>query len=145
MALMTNGFIRRDANTEIGFLPPTSSEVMMMADGSAMPSNAFREDYPVTKYTPEELGMNPRASPFYDPDATNAANAVPPQPSGSEVVAIDTSSAAPQVLGADTDITSTVAGGLSGFNTWASQNVGLLILGGIALYGVYRLGGRHAS
>ena len=145
MALMTNGFIRRDANTEIGFLPPTSSEVMMMADGSAMPSNAFREDYPVTKYTPEELGMNPRASPFYDPDATNAANAVPPQPSGSEVVAIDTSSAAPQVLGADTDIASTVAGGLSGFNTWASQNVGLLILGGIALYGVYRLGGRHAS
>tara|TARA_B100000686_G_C16799718_1_gene985091 strand:+ start:5233 stop:5670 length:438 start_codon:yes stop_codon:yes gene_type:complete len=145
MALMTNSYVRRDSNTEIGFLPPTSSEVMMMADGSAMPATAFREDYPVTKYTPEELGMNPRASPFYDPETTSAANAVPPQPSGSEVVAIDNSAAAPQVLGADTDIASTLTGGLSGFNTWASQNVGLLILGLGVLYGVYRLGGRNAS
>jgi len=145
MALMTNSYVRRDANTEIGFLPPTSSEVLMMADGSAMPATAFREDYPVTKYTPEELGMNPRASPFYDPDTTNAANAVPPQPSGSEVVAIDNSSAAPQVLGADMEIGSTLTGGLSGFNTWASQNVGLIILGLGVLYGVYRLGGRNAS
>ena len=60
-------------------------------------------------------------------------------------MAIDNSAAAPQVLGADTDIASTLTGGLSGFNTWASQNVGLLILGLGVLYGVYRLGGRNAS
>ena len=91
---MTNTYIRRDANAEIGFLPPTTSESMMLNDGTTMPSNAFRQDSPVMKYTPEELGMNPAASPFYDPDSNSSSMAIPSNPSGSQTTGIDSNSAA---------------------------------------------------
>ena len=30
MAIMTDGYVRKDSNTKMGFLPPTSTEAMMM-------------------------------------------------------------------------------------------------------------------
>ena len=86
MAIMTDGYVRKDSNTKMGFLPPTSTEAMMMGDGSLMNSNAFRDAHPTTKYTPAELGMDITASPFYDPNKTQATKAEP-QPSESEPVA----------------------------------------------------------
>ena len=58
----------------------------MMGDGSVMPATAFRDDYPITKYTPKELGMDVTASPFYDPETNSQSHAIPAQPSGSSPV-----------------------------------------------------------
>ena len=146
MALMTNSYVRRDANTEIGFLPPTSSESMMMNDGTTMPATAFREDSPVMKYTPEELGMNPRASPFYDPDTNSAAMARPAQPSGSQTTAVDSNSAASTVLDAEYTVEAMDAVGTGAvmaapnFNTWFSSNIGFIALACVGVYAVYRFG-----
>ena len=146
MALLTNGFVRRDANSEIGFLPPTTSEALMLNDGSTMPASAFKEDYPVTKYTPKELGMNIEASPFYNPDKANAAGAVPSQPSGSGIVAEDTQAAATNVLEADEALQIVSFGAssaVSSFNSWAASNIGFLLLGAGVLYAVYQYGVRR--
>ena len=77
MAIMTDGYVRKDSNTKMGFLPPTSTEAMMMGDGSLMNTNAFRDAHPTTKYTPAELGMDITASPFYDPNKSQATKAEP--------------------------------------------------------------------
>ena len=82
MAIMTDGYVRKDSNTKVGFLPPTSNEAMMMGDGSLMNSNAFRDAHPTTKYTPAELGMDITASPFYDPNKTQATTAERKRASG---------------------------------------------------------------
>ena len=58
MAIMTDGYVRKDSNTKMGFLPPTSTEAMMMGDGSLMNSNAFRDAHPTTKYTPAHFSNN---------------------------------------------------------------------------------------
>ena len=145
MALMTNSYIRRDANAEIGFLPPTTSESMMMNDGTTMPATAFREDSPVMKYTPEELGMNPAASPFYDPDSNSAAMASPVRHSGSETTTIDSNSAAPEEFAADADTTiqdlgSSASMAATNFNSWFSQNIGFIALASVGVYAIYRYG-----
>ncbi len=138
MALMTNGYVRKDSNSKMGFLPPTSTEAMMMGDGSLMDSAAFREGHPTTKYTPAELGMDVTASPFYEPEKTQAAKAEP-QPSESEPVAQDSQTAANSEFGADT-LGISMPDALQNFNSWASLNVGKIILGAGVLYLAYRLG-----
>jgi len=144
MALMTNSYVRRDANAEIGFLPPTTSESMMMNDGTTMPATAFREDSPVMKYTPEELGMNPTASPFYNPDSNSAAMAQPSRPSGSQTTAIDSNSATQTVLDADTQamqvVGTSAALAATNFNSWFSQNIGFIALASVGVYAIYRYG-----
>ena len=144
MALITNTYIRRDANSEIGFLPPTTSESMMMNDGTTMPSNAFRQDSPVMKYTPEELGMNPAASPFYDPNSNSSSMAIPSNPSGSQTTGRDSNSAAQAVLDADTEAMQVVGTSAvlaaTNFNSWFSQNIGFIALASVGVYAIYRYG-----
>jgi hypothetical protein len=106
-----------------------------------MDSAAFREGHPTTKYTPAELGMDVTASPFYDPEKTQAAKAEP-QPSESETVAQDSQTAADSEFGADTlnPLGVSMPDALQNFNSWASLNVGKIILGAGVLYLAYRLG-----
>jgi hypothetical protein len=141
MALMTNGYVRKDSNSKMGFLPPTSTEALMMGDGSLMDTAAFRDGHPTTKYTPAELGMDVTASPFYDPEKTQAAKAEP-QPSEGETVAQDSQTAADSEFGADTlnPLGVSMPDALQNFNSWASLNVGKIILGAGVLYLAYRLG-----
>ncbi|MHA1289374.1 MAG: hypothetical protein ACTSPB_18455 [Candidatus Thorarchaeota archaeon] len=141
MALMTNGYVRKDSNSKMGFLPPTSTEALMMGDGSLMDTAAFRDGHPTTKYTPAELGMDVTASPFYDPETTQAAKAQP-QPSEGETVAQDSQTAADSEFGADTlnPLGVSMPDALQNFNSWASLNVGKIILGAGVLYLAYRLG-----
>jgi hypothetical protein len=112
-----------------------------MGDGSLMDSAAFREGHPTTKYTPAELGMDVTASPFYDPEKTQAAKAEP-QPSEGETVAQDSQTAADSEFGADTlnPLGVSMPDALQNFNSWASLNVGKIILGAGVLYLAYRLG-----
>jgi hypothetical protein len=144
MALMTDGYVRKDSNTKMGFLPPTSTEAMMMGDGSLMDSAAFREGHPTTKYTPAELGMDVTASPFYDPNKTQAATAQP-QPSESETVAQDDQTAASSEFDAESPLKTlgiSAPDALQNFNSWASVNVGKIILGVGVLYLAYRVGAK---
>lgn len=146
MAQLTNGFVRRDGNTEIGFLPPTQSEAMMMGDGSMMPATAFRDDYPITKYTPQELGIDVTASPFYDPEAKSQSRAIPAEPSGSSTVVAD-SGTTPETFDAqDIQVLSDAAMSAAGsFNNWVSKNIGFMLLGSVLVYGVYRFGVKRGA
>lgn len=146
MAQLTNGFVRKDGNSEIGFLPPTQSEAMMMGDGSVMPATAFRDDYPITKYTPQELGINVEASPFYDPETNSQSQAAPMQPSGSSTVIADNGTTPESFDSQDIQVLSDAAMSAAGsVNSWISNNIGFMLLGSVLVYGVYRFGVRRGA
>tara|TARA_R110000751_G_scaffold11644_1_gene40676 strand:+ start:1198 stop:1641 length:444 start_codon:yes stop_codon:yes gene_type:complete len=146
MAQLTNGFVRKDGNSEIGFLPPTQSEAMMMGDGSVMPATAFRDDYPITKYTPQELGINVEASPFYDPETNSQSQAAPMQPSGSSTVIADNGTTPESFDSQDIQVLSDAAKYAAGsVNSWISNNIGFMLLGSVLVYGVYRFGVKRGA
>ena len=146
MAQLTNGFVRKDGNSEIGFLPPTQSEAMMMGDGSIMPATAFRDDYPITKYTPQELGIDVTASPFYDPETNSQSHAVPVNPSGSSTVVADSGTTTEKFDSQDIQVLSDAAMTAAGsFNTWISKNIGFMLLGSVIAYGLYRFGVKRGA
>jgi len=59
MSSMTNGYVRKDMNRESNFFSNAEGqEHLLMADGTAMSADAFRDAHPTTKFTPEELGVD---------------------------------------------------------------------------------------
>ena len=88
--------------------------------------------------------MDITASPFYDPNKSQATKAEP-QPSESEPVAEDTQTVASSEFGAESplvNLTTSLPSALQNFNSWASVNVGKIILGAGVLYVAYRLGAK---
>ena len=134
MSSMTNGYVRRDMNRESNFFSNAEGqEHLLMADGTAMTATAFRDAHPTTKYTPEELGMDVSASPFYDAGSETYSGAV--------AIESDAQTSVPSVFSGQSSPTFAASSALiSDFNNWASQNVGIIMVGLGVIYGIYRFG-----
>ena len=134
MSSMTNGYVRRDLNRESNFFANAEGqEHMLMADGTAMTATAFRDAQPTTKFTPEELGMDVTASPFYDPAEQEYSGAV--------AVESDSQTMAVVPLASESfSLKAPVLPTMNVFNQWVSTNAGFILIGGLAIFGIYHFG-----
>ena len=144
MSSMTNGYVRKDMNRESNFFSNAEGqEHLLMADGTAMSADAFRDAHPTTKFTPEELGMNPEASPFHQ------ANPMVESYEGQTPVYHDTQTVASggeaSQLGIYTakSFNAEPAAIVSGLNSWVSKNLGTLLVTSFAVFGIYKVGVRR--
>lgn len=139
---MTNGYVRRDMNRESNFFSNAEGqEHLLMADGTAMSADAFRDAHPTTKFTPEELGMNMAASPFSE------SNPMVESYEGHGPVYHDEHTTANggeasqfglyTAKSFDAEPASAI---VSGLNSWVSKNLGVLLVTSGLLFGVYRFG-----
>jgi len=144
MSSMTNGYVRRDMNRESNFFSNAEGqEHLLMADGTAMSADAFRDAHPTTKFTPEELGMNMKASPFSESnpmvESYEGQNPVyhdeRTMASGGEASQFGLYTA--QSFNAEP---TGLVGTVSGLNSWVSNNLGVLLVTTGIIFGVYRLG-----
>ncbi len=134
MSSMTNGYVRKDMNRESNFFSNAQGqEHLLMADGTAMSSDAFRDAHPTTKFTPEELGMNPEASPFHQD------NPMVQSPVYHDEQTVATGGEASQ-FGLYTAKSFDAETSLSTLNQWVSKNLGTLLVSSIAVFGIYKLG-----
>lgn len=131
MSSMTNGYVRRDMNRESNFFANAEGqEHMLMADGTAMTATAFRDAHPTTKFTPEELGMDVTASPFYDPAEQEYSGAVAVESDSQTMAALPLAKASESLN----------LKAMTGFNEWVSSNAGFILIGGLAIFGIYHFG-----
>jgi len=141
MSSMTNGYVRRDMNRESNFFSNAEGqEHLLMADGTAMSADAFRDAHPTTKFTPEELGMNMAASPFSE------SNPMVESYEGQNPVYHDEHTTArggeASQFGLYTakSFNAEPTAIVSGLNSWVSKNLGVLLVTTGVIFGVYRLG-----
>lgn len=136
MSSMTNGYVRRDMNRESNFFANAEGqEHMLMADGTAMTATAFRDAHPTTKFTPEELGMDVTASPFYDPAEQEYSGAVAVESDSQTMAALPLAKSSESL-----SLNAQALPSMAGFNQWVSSNAGFILVGGLAIYGIYYFG-----
>jgi len=144
MSSMTNGYVRKDMNRESNFFANAEGqEHLLMADGTAMSADAFRDAHPTTKFTPEELGMNPEASPFHqDNPMVESYKGQTPVYHDEHTTA---SGGEASQLGIYTakSFNAEPAAIVSGLNSWVSKNLGTLLLTSFAVFGIYKVGVRR--
>ena len=123
MTKMQDNFVTRDTanNWESGINTPNPRmAVMAMEDGFVMPTAAFNNSVPMTNYNNAELGITSATETFAseEEELTVVEQEIPGQQLEAE---------SPSFM----DI-------LSVFREWAMENTGNIIIGGFALYGMYR-------
>jgi hypothetical protein len=133
---MTNGYVRKDLNRESNFFANAEGqEHMLMADGTAMNATAFRDAHQTTKFTPEELGMDISASPFYDPAEQEYSGAVAVESDSQTMAALPLAKSSESF-----SLKAPVLPTMNVFNQWVSTNAGFILIGSLAIFGIYHFG-----
>ena len=124
MTTMQDNFVTRDTSNawESGINTPNPRmAVMAMEDGFVMPTAAFNNSVPMTNYNDAELGVTSTPETFASEEEEEF-----------NVVEQD-------IPGQQTDpITPSFMDILGVFKDWAVGNVGNIVIGGFAIYGIYR-------